>query len=319
MRFRPSALAGTAAALVLAAPLAAQDAPAAPLPDEVVTQAAEVPGVDALQSPSERVGEHVEVNGARIFYEAAGDGPPMLLLHGYPLSGALFARVRDALQEEWTVITVDHRGYGLSEAPEVPDSIEVYAGDALAVLDHLGIDQAVIGGMSMGGPIALSMYQTAPDRFTGMILITTTAAAATPPEAGLWRGVETVIADQGLAPVIEALLPDMLSGETRLTDPAVADYLTAVMEDATVEAGRGGAIALAERPDFTALLAEIDVPTLVLAGLQDSLYPVAVAEEMVAALPDGTLAILPGSHAAIFETPGEAATAIQDWARDLEG
>jgi 3-oxoadipate enol-lactonase len=78
-----------------------------------------------------------------------------LLLHGYPLSGALFARARDALQDNWTVITVDYRGYGLSEAPDVPDSIETYASDALAVLDHLGIVQAVIGGISMSGPITL--------------------------------------------------------------------------------------------------------------------------------------------------------------------
>lgn len=318
---RVGALAASAAALLLAGPLAAQDAVQTPVlegVEDVVTETLPVPEVSALQTPSERVGERVEVNGARLFYEAAGDGPPMLLLHGYPLSGALFARVRDALQDEWTVITVDHRGYGLSEAPEVPDSIGTYAEDALAVLDHLGIEEAVIGGMSMGGPIALSMYEMAPERFTGLVLINTTAAAAAPPEAGLWRGVEEVIAAEGLSPVIEALIPDMLTGETRLTEPAVADYLTEVMEGATVEAARGGAVALAERPDFTALLGEIDVPTLVLVGAEDSLYPVGVAREMQAAIPEADLAILPGaSHAAIFEAPGPAAAAIEEWAQAL--
>lgn len=305
-----------AALALLAAPLAAQEVPEALAGVEgVVTDSLEVPGIDALPTPSERVGDYAEVNGARIFYEAAGDGPPMLLLHGYPLSGAMFARVREALEADHTVITVDHRGYGLSEAPEVPDSIEVYAEDALAVLDELGIEQAIVGGMSMGGPIALSMYEMAPERFSGMILIDTTAAAAGPPEAGLWKGVETVIADKGLAPVIPALIPDMLTGVTRVSDPAFGEYLTSVMEGASDEAGRGGAIALAERPDFTALLGEIEVPVLVLVGVEDALYSVSVSQEMQSKIPGATLAIIPGgSHAAIFEAAGASAAAISDWA-----
>lgn len=276
------------------------------------------PDVAALQMPSERIGEYVEVDGARMFYEMAGEGPPMLLLHGYPLSGALFSRVRGALQDDHTVITVDHRGYGLSEAPGVPDSIEVYAGDALAVLDHLGFDQAIIGGMSMGGPVTLSMYQMAPERFIGMILIDTSAAAAAPPEAGLWRGVEEVIAAHGLDPVIKALLPDMLTGETRLNNPAVSEYLREVMQGATIEAGRGGALALAQRPDFTSLLSEINVPTLIIVGAEDSLYPIQVARRMHEQIADSSLAIIPGgSHATIFETPGLAAAAIRNWANNL--
>jgi 3-oxoadipate enol-lactonase len=84
----------------------------------------EAPAVDDLQSPSERVDEYFETeDGARIFYEVAGNGPPMLLLHGYPLSGALFARVRDTLQGDHTVLTVDYRGYGLSEAPGTPGDV----------------------------------------------------------------------------------------------------------------------------------------------------------------------------------------------------
>lgn len=314
-----SQISRAAAVALLASPLAAQEA-ANPLAgvDGVVTDSLEVPGVDALSTPSERVGEYAEVNGARIFYEAAGDGPPMLLLHGYPLSGALFARVREALEDDFTVITLDHRGYGLSEAPDAPASIEVYADDALAVLDTLGIDQAIIGGMSMGGPITFAMYQKAPERFSGMILIDTTAAAAAPPEAGLWNGVASVIAKNGLAPVIPALLPDMLTGVTRVSDPAYGAYLSAMMEGATDEAGRGGALALAERPDFTELLGKIGVPTLVLVGVEDALYSVSVAQDMQAQIPGSTLAIIPGgSHAAIFEAAGASAAGIRNWAADF--
>jgi hypothetical protein len=83
----------------------------------------------SLPDPNQRQGEYVEVNGARIFYQMTGQGEPMLLLHGYPLSGALFSRVRDELARRFRVITLDHRGYGMSRAPGVPDSIATYAQD----------------------------------------------------------------------------------------------------------------------------------------------------------------------------------------------
>lgn len=82
-------------------------------------------GPGDLPSPTDRQGQFVEVNGASIFYQTAGQGEPMLLIHGYPLSGALFARNRDALAQRYQVITLDLRGYGMSTAPGVPDSIAI--------------------------------------------------------------------------------------------------------------------------------------------------------------------------------------------------
>ena len=142
---------------------------------------------------------------------------------------------------------------------------------------------------------------------------------AGPPESGLWRGIETVISEKGLAPIIPALIPDMLTGETRLTDPAYGDYLTQIMQGASDEAGRGGAIALAERPDFTDLLAQIEVPVLVMVGIEDALYAMHVSRDMASLIPNSTLAILPGgSHAAVFEAAGNAAAAIQTWGETIQ-
>ena len=94
------------------------------------------------------------MNGAHIAYTAVGRGAPILLLHGYPLSGELFARNRDALAAAgYRVITLDHRGFGNSTAPEGESGpIQTYARDALAVMDQLGVQKAIIGGISMGGP-----------------------------------------------------------------------------------------------------------------------------------------------------------------------
>jgi pimeloyl-ACP methyl ester carboxylesterase len=123
--------------------------------------------------------------GARIFYQVWGEGEPMVLIHGYPMNGSLFSQNVEALSQQYQVITVDLRGFGQSEAPDGDTTVEVYATDVLNVMDELGIQEAIIGGMSMGGPTVFAMYERAPERFNGMILIDTIAASASPAEAGL--------------------------------------------------------------------------------------------------------------------------------------
>ncbi|WP_309572666.1 alpha/beta hydrolase, partial [Deinococcus sp.] len=133
----------------------------------------------------------LDVNGAQIHYVSVGTGTPMLLIHGYPLSGELFARNRDALAAAgYRVITIDLRGFGQSSAPASdPGSLKTYAMDALAVMDQLNVPKAIIGGMSMGGPIAFEMWRTAPERFSGLILIDTLANPAGIVEQNIWKGM----------------------------------------------------------------------------------------------------------------------------------
>ena len=258
---------------------------------------------------------YVEVNDARIFYKVQGEGEPMVLIHGYPLSGELFARNRDALAQRYKVITLDLRGYGMSVAPEVPASIEVYANDVLDVMSELDVPEAIIGGMSMGGPIVFEMYRQAPERFRGMILIDTIAASASIYEAGLWQGVAEQAAVQGVDSLVPVLMKDMLSGDTRVTQPRLVDFLADIIMQASVQSAVGGAYALANRPDSTPLLGEIDVPTLILVGLADTIYPVDVAQSMNSAIQNSTLVVIPGpAHAAIFEAPDLANAAILEWA-----
>ncbi|WP_420394164.1 alpha/beta fold hydrolase [Acuticoccus sp.] len=269
-----------------------------------------------LPEPEAREGRTITVNGADIFVAASGEGEPVLLLHGYPLSGALFERLRDRLDDTYQVITIDHRGYGRSSTPAPVEDVATYAEDALAVLSELGIDRAVIGGMSMGGPIAFEMYRQNPDVFAGMMLIDTNHTAAGAIEAGIWQGAETTLEEKGsVEAIIPFLMPNMLTGETRTVEaPAQVDYLTAAMKQASLDGAIGGAKVLAGRPDSTETLKGVDVPVLVLVGRADPVYPVEIAQEMADLAPDGELAIIDGaSHAAVFEQPEAAGNAIGEF------
>ena len=268
----------------------------------------------ALPSPADREGASVAVNGADIFYSESGEGDAIVLLHGFPLSGALFEKVRDKLDDTHRVVTIDHRGFGKSPTPAVVESVTTYAEDALAVMAKLDIKTAVIGGMSMGGPIAFEMYRQKPEVFSGLILIDSNAKPADPIEKGIWTGAGEVIETKGVAAIFPFLMGNMLTGATRAAKPEDVAYLTAVMEQASPEGAVGGTKVLASRPDSMATLTAVAVPILVLVGEEDPVYAVELAKEMVAAAKDATLAVIPGaSHAAIFEKPDDSSKAILDW------
>ena len=281
---------------------------AASLPATAQEEATSLAG---LTPPGQRRGGFLQINGARIFYQLAGQGQPMLLIHGYPLSGALFIRVRQRLAQRYRVITPDLRGYGNSTAPSLPDTIQGYATDMLGLMNTLGIERAYIGGMSMGGPIVLEMYRQAPQRFSGMILIDTIAAMASPAEAGMWRGVAAMAYRGGVAAVIPQVDHFFLTGAARLVRPEEDAYLRLVQGQASKQGAIGGAIALARRPDYTGLLGNIGVPTRVLVGAEDDVYPIEIARQVAGAIRGARLTIIPrAAHAAIFEAPELAAAAI---------
>lgn len=255
-------------------------------------------------------------DGARIHYEVSGQGTPMLLIHGYPLSGELFAKNREALSKQFKVITIDQRGFGQSRTPNNEASVQTYADDALAVLDELKVDKAVIGGMSMGGPVVLEMYRQAPDRFAGMMLIDTTAKPANPAEAGLWNGIAEVVKQKGVGALPPMLTKDMFTGETRVKNKPEVETLKTIVNKASKEAALAGAHVLATRPDSQSTLGKIQVPTLVLVGLEDTIYPVAMSKDMQQAIPNATLKTIDGAaHAAVLERPDAVNTAILDWAK----
>lgn len=269
----------------------------------------------AASAPPATEGQFAEINGARIYYTVTGQGEPLVLIHGYPLSGNLFRRQRQTLSRVFQVITLDLRGFGRSIAPDEQASIDIYTSDVLALLNLLQVQQAVIGGHSMGGITTLNLYRRAPDRFRGMLLIDTTAAPPSTVEQFLWRGYAQQAREQGAESLLPLLLPEFLGGETRQHRPFLVTEVADLIRQASTNGLVGGATALAERPDLTGVLPTITVPTLILFGEEDSLTPIETARMLQAGIPDAQLAILDrASHGAIRERGARANRIIQRWA-----
>ena len=263
------------------------------------------------------------INGAQIAYTITGDAPEtILLIHGYPLNGDLFAKQRRGLSARYRVITLDLRGFGGSVAPDDQGTIDLYARDVLGLLDQLGIQQAIIGGHSMGGAITLRLYELAPERFRAMFL--NDAAAFPPPtvEQNMWIGYQQQAREPGgAASLLPLLLPEFLTGDARATRTSLVRKVSQQVLAASVNGLVGGAHALQTRPDFSTTFPNINVPTLILYGQEDSLTPMEQGQMLHTAIAGSELVIVPGaSHGVIRQQPGVATAAILDWAdRNLDG
>ena len=260
----------------------------------------------------------VQVGSATIAYRVQGHGPAMMLVHGFPLSGELFAKNRAALARRYTVVTPDLRGFGSSTTPDTKGGVELYAKDMLAVMDHLNVKRAIIGGMSMGGPVVLEMYREAPQRFRGLILIDSTTSPANDVEKAEWPGFGNQARDKGVASMIPALMPQMLTTKTRMADPALVKFIGGIVKKGSVNAAVGGGSTLADRPDSRPMMAHAKVPVLIVVGEDDPIYPVEMAKKMNQDIPGSHLAVIPGAaHAAIIEKPQACNQAIESWASGI--
>src|SRR6202050_918870 len=123
-----------------------------------------------------------KVNGQRIrFDDSGGSAPPVILSHGFLMDREMFAPQVQALAPDFRVITWDERGFGETEFDGEPFSYWDSAADCLGLLAHLGVDRAVLGGMSQGGFLSLRAALLAPERVRALVLMDTQAGHEEPP------------------------------------------------------------------------------------------------------------------------------------------
>jgi pimeloyl-ACP methyl ester carboxylesterase len=220
------------------------------------------------------------VGDIQLAYTDAGLGQPVVLLHGYPFNRSLWNEQVSALGNSYRVITPDLRGLGESDASQGPATMNGMAQDVAALLDHLEISRAVVGGLSMGGYVALAFYKEFPSRVRSLILADTRAPADT--EEGKQtrhQQAEKALAE-GMAGIADSMLPKLLTPETVSKRPDLVKRVRDMMLKTKPEGAAGALLGMAEREDQIALLSQISCPTLILVGREDPITPVADSERM---------------------------------------
>jgi pimeloyl-ACP methyl ester carboxylesterase len=265
-----------------------------------------------------------EINGFWMNYQDAGEGPALLLTHGFPLDHTLWAQQVEDLSDAYRLVAPDLRGHGHSQAPPGPYRMDQMADDLRALLRALEIERVVLAGLSMGGYVAFAFWRIYPHLVRALILADTRAAADTP-ESRLNR-LETIqrVQAEGTAVVVEGMLPKLLSPLTLAHKPEVVAHARRMMSTTSTTGIAGALHGMAERPDATPLLATITVPTLIVVGEDDAITPPAEAEAMQSAIlsahPNTTapLARIPDAgHLAPLENPAAFNQALRDFLINL--
>jgi pimeloyl-ACP methyl ester carboxylesterase len=236
--------------------------------------------------------------GRDVRYLEAGSGRPLVLLHAFPLSAEQWVPQLCRVPPGFRVIAPDLRGFqGTGPAVQAADvtgvTMDDYAADVLALMTHLDIERAVIGGVSMGGYVALALFQAAPARVAGLILANTRAGADSAEGRAARDRMAALAAREGPAGVAREMVPKLLGATTLREQPDLADVVSALIEMNSAEAIIAAILAMKARPDRTSLLASIACPTTIITGDEDVLVPPAEAETMHRAIPGSELITLP--------------------------
>ncbi|GAA3819405.1 alpha/beta fold hydrolase [Sphaerisporangium flaviroseum] len=247
------------------------------------------------------------VNGITVGYDDRGEGAPLVLIHGHPFDRSMWApQLTEFAGAGLRVIAPDLRGYGESTVVPGKTSLDTFARDIAALLDHLGLDQVVIGGLSMGGQIVMEFCRLFPGRVRGLLLADTFAQA----ETGEGRELRGRQADrllrEGMRPYADEVLAKMVAPYNIEALPEVAEHVLGMMRAAPPEGAAAALRGRAERPDYGDLLPRITVPALVVVGRDDEYTPVADAEFMHRRIPGATLVVVDGAaHLPNLERPAE--------------
>ena len=248
----------------------------------------------------------MRVNGVDLLVRTGGPagGTPVVLLHGFPFDHTLWDGEFAALEGQFRVAACDLRAHGRSGGAGTPFAFEDLVDDLLGVLDGLGIDRAVVVGLSMGGYAALRFAEREPGRLRALVLADTKSAADTD-EGRLARAAGArKVRESGVAAFAEGFLPKALAKRTLESRPAVVAKVRGMILGCTAAGIAGTLVAMAGRTDTTATLGRIRVPTLVVVGAEDALTPPADARALAAAIPGARLVEIPGAaHLPNLEEP----------------
>ena len=258
----------------------------------------------------------IRVNGVNIYYEISGQGPALVLLHGWAENHNFWKFQIPDFSKDYKVVAIDLRGHGESDKPKAEYSIQKFADDLYHVLNGLGIDRAIIAGHSMGGMTALVFCLAHPEKVKALILVNTTSAGIH--EAGIISPKEIleIIRTSGFENVVKQFFAQTFfasgtSGDLinwaksevlKTPQYVVEEALKAIMEHAV-----------------TRKLSKITVPTLIIHSTEDLAIGVKMAEIMNERIPNSRLKIVEGAgHHTMLEKPDEFKNTVLDFLRKLQ-
>lgn len=238
----------------------------------------------------------------------------LVLVHAFPLGAAMWEGQAKALPAGWRLVAPDVRGFGGSTIPD-PDAnptIDDYAVDVIDLIHELGVHAPVVGGMSMGGYVTFALLRRAPALAAALILADTRETPDTPEGRANRRSMLALAEREGPSGVARDMIPKLLGKTTRDIRPDIEPFVRRLIKQQSFSAIRGAIQRMMDRPDSRDVLEQIRVPTLIIAGDEDTLTPPDDARRMAKSASGAELVIVPeAGHLTNLERPDAFNAAVQ--------
>ncbi len=262
----------------------------------------------------------LQIGDTKFHVRTAGEGSPLVLVHGFPLDHHMYDDVFEPLAQQHQVIAIDLRGFGRSEGYREIAPMELFADDIAAILDALDVtEQITFAGLSMGGYVAWQMWQRHRDRLSRMILLDTRAIADDEVQARARRMAAEAVLSAGMGDVPVNMLPKLLAESTRNHKPEVVTAMTEMILRQDPRAVAAAQRGMAQRPNVESWLPEITIPTLVISGEHDVISPPKEMQAFAAQIPGAQFVEIPNAgHMVPMENPEAMCEAVLPFCRDLE-
>jgi len=255
-------------------------------------------------------------SGMAMSYRDLGEGAsdPLVFLHAFPLNGRMFEPQMVAFSSDRRVVAPDFPGFGRSPRTPAQPDVRYYAEGVRGLLDRLGLERVVLGGVSMGGYVAFGCMRLFPERVSGLILADTRPDADSEETRENRKNMARRVADEGVEVLIELQMRRLLARYTLEKNEEVVEEV----HNMILESSPGGVVAalgaMRERPDSTPLLEEIEVPTLVIGGEEDGISSPEVMGAMAEKIPDSRHVTLPrAGHLSNLEAPEGFNAALKEF------
>lgn len=254
----------------------------------------------------------IQVGGHEICSIDRGEGPPLLLVHGFPLDHSMWTAQIDRFSGRCRVLAPDLPGFGRSPAVADKVGMEQFADILAGLLDAVQVaEPVVLCGLSMGGYIAFQFWRRHRSRLRGLVLCDTRATADSPEAARARLAAAEQVLREGPAALAESMLGKLFSETTRRQRPELVEATRAVILGSDRRGLAAAARGMAERPRMTGELPEIDCPTLLVVGEQDAISSPVEMYRLAQVMPRATfVTIRAAAHLAPLEDPAEVNAAL---------
>jgi 3-oxoadipate enol-lactonase len=262
--------------------------------------------------------ECISSGDAEICFDIAGSGPPVVLLHPFPVCREFWIPVAEFLSTRYRLIMPDLRGHGDSGLGDGPATMAKHARDVARVMTAAGVDRAPMIGVSIGGYVIFEFYRQFRERIAALVLCNTKAGAdSEEARAGRLQAAEDVL-KKGTEVFFEGMLPKVLAETSRRSRPDLVDGALRMMRKMSPEDVAGTQRGMADRPDSIPTAQTINVPTLIITGDEDTSTGVPEAEVMKQNIRGSEMKVVAkAGHYSPWEQPEEVGLLLRQFLDSL--